>query len=169
MSLHALHSARISIAAMCSIAVLSAHSQPRFPHTARTPQATASAASRTTMQSKVLPTGQYGRMSEARTASAQVSLRNVSRAVEMSYADTGRLPAGQDGLSILLERPAGVKDWRGPYIAGSQKKDPFSDPWGNRYRYVDTTTTGSAAPSFMIKSNGPDGIPDTSDDLSTGY
>ncbi|MBX7247015.1 MAG: type II secretion system protein GspG [Candidatus Sumerlaeaceae bacterium] len=112
-------------------------------------------------------TGNGARADQARITAANGSLGALSKAVTAVYLDVARLPSASEGLNILLVQPAGLKTWRGPYISRVSWKDPFSDPWGNPYRYINTTPTGkNARPSFEIKSNGPDGLPDTADDLS---
>ena len=82
-------------------------------------------------------------------------------------ADTGRLPTTTEGLSILITRPVGMKNWKGPYVSvgpGQITDKPFMDPWGTEYRYKNTSTS-TTQPSFEIRSAGPDGIYDNADDL----
>lgn len=97
--------------------------------------------------------------------SAGASLSGLMKAMQMFRLDTGRMPRASEGLEALIRRPADVTNWRGPYVSVSNTANPFADPWGNSYRLIDTTPPG-ARPSFAIKSNGPDGLPDTADDLS---
>ncbi len=106
----------------------------------------------------------YG--SRPRPAAASASLSGVRQALTAFNLDTGRLPTAAEGLNALLYAPPGARNWRGPYISlvTSSGRPPFSDPWGNLYRLV--ITGHGARSSFTIKSNGPDGLPDTADDLS---
>jgi general secretion pathway protein G len=106
-----------------------------------------------------------GSVSSARGTAGQASTLGLSQAINMFYLDVGRLPRSNEGLSVLLYRPPGVSNWKGPYISVNSARGAFTDPWGNQYRYIDTTVRGGM-PTFMIKSNGPDGLPDTADDLS---
>ena len=39
---------------------------------------------------------------------------------------------GDQGLMALIEKPAGVEQWNGPYL---RKKTIRNDPWGNEYHY----------------------------------
>jgi type II secretion system protein G len=103
--------------------------------------------------------------SAARPVAAGASLSGLMNAVSMFRLDTGRMPRANEGLDALIRRPADLTNWRGPYISVTNRANPLSDPWGNSYRLIDTTPPG-ARPSFTIKSNGPDGLPDTPDDLS---
>lgn len=110
--------------------------------------------------------GNGTRSGAARPVGGQASLLGLSRAVHMFFLDTGRMPLPAEGLNALLTRPAGVKNWKGPYITIPSGRSPLTDPWGNVYRFVDTTPTSGSRPTFSIRSNGPDGVPDTADDLS---
>ena len=104
------------------------------------------------------------RLAAARLVAARASMRNLAAAVRALHADTGRLPSNGEGLLILVERPLGWRGWRGPYIASSSWQPGMLDPWGNGYRYVNTTLPGGR-PSFSILSSGPDGVALTADDL----
>ncbi len=68
-------------------------------------------------------------------------------------ADTGNLPENGDGLAALVHDP-GRPGWRGPYILELKP-----DPWGRRFRYTRHDREAN------ICSDGPDGIPETADDL----
>lgn len=51
--------------------------------------------------------------------------------------------------------------WKGPYITGPAGEEFTKDQWGNDYVY---TATGCPL-TATLKSNGPDGLPSTADDL----
>lgn len=106
--------------------------------------------------------GTGGATGTAATASAG----GLSTAINMFYLDTGRLPKTSEGLNVLIQQPPGVRNWKGPYVTRNSWRDTFMDPWGNQYRYINTTRPG-AAPSFSIRSNGPDGVANTADDLGS--
>jgi hypothetical protein len=102
-----------------------------------------------------------------RQVGAHASNRSLGAAMAAFRVDTGRLPTTTEGLSILIERPPGVKNWNGPYVTlgpGRIGDTPFLDPWGTQYRYTNTSRTG-ANESFEIRSAGPDQIFDTPDDI----
>jgi general secretion pathway protein G len=46
--------------------------------------------------------------------------------------DTGRYPTTQEGLHALVQPPAGLKGWNGPYVGHEIR----TDEWGNPYVYV---------------------------------
>jgi hypothetical protein len=59
--------------------------------------------------------------------------------------------------------------WQGPYLKPGTKID---DPWGNQLRYelVDRSTEGEQKGGlpYRLYSVGPDGQPDTDDDIKHG-
>lgn len=91
-----------------------------------------------------------GRSEQARETAAKTDIANLETALDAFEVDCGRFPSTEEGLRVLLEPPAGVQNWRGPYI----KRAPV-DPWGNAYvyRYPGAHNAGS----YDLSSPGPDG------------
>lgn len=56
----------------------------------------------------------------------------LENAVKMFKLDTGRYPTQSEGLEALLNAPADVSNWDGPYLDKGIPKDP----WGRDYIYV---------------------------------
>src|SRR5690606_10067964 len=81
-------------------------------------------------------------------------------------SDVGRAPTTAEGLNALIYPPPGVRNWKGPYVAVTSRT-PFLDPWGNPYRYA--STPNGRYTVTTISSDGPDGRPNTSDDLFTRF
>jgi len=79
----------------------------------------------------------------------------IWQAIQKLHADRGRLPARDVLLSTLLRR-------------GDLQERHLEDPWGNRYLF-DFSSLDARGGLFSMRSPGPDGIPDTEDDLSTAY
>ena len=71
-----------------------------------------------------------GVMGKAKPKIAQTDIKNLEIALDMFYLDVGRYPTGDEGLTVLYQRPDNVPSWAGPYI----KKAP-KDPWGREYVY----------------------------------
>ncbi|MBV8536350.1 MAG: type II secretion system major pseudopilin GspG, partial [Alphaproteobacteria bacterium] len=46
--------------------------------------------------------------------------------------DVGSYPTSEQGLAALIEQPAGVPGWNGPYVKGGQIP---ADPWGRPFQY----------------------------------
>ena len=99
---------------------------------------------------------------DIRTAQAQIG--NLESSLEMYHVDMRSYPATEDGLNALLQSPDDerrAKNWDGPYL--NEDKLPL-DPWGNEYGYEYDSEDGGGKP--RIFSNGPDGEPETDDDIA---
>jgi general secretion pathway protein G len=96
----------------------------------------------------------------ARTATAKADIAQLVSALEEFRAVFGVCPTTQQGLSALVQAPAGLKGWRGPYYAYPHTI-PL-DPWGHNYVYRNPGTRGAAYDLFSL---GPDGIEGTADDV----
>jgi general secretion pathway protein G len=106
-------------------------------------------------------------------------LQQVANALDTYRLNMGHYPSEQEGgLDALSKKPnfenerMGEK-WQGPYI---KPGTTLEDPWGNKIRYElnDTTSSkGSDADKngglpYKLFSVGPDGQPDTDDDIKLG-
>lgn len=87
--------------------------------------------------------------SETKTARAQID--SLEKALDQYRLDVGRYPTSEQGLAALMERPAGLTRWSGPYL----KKAIPLDPWGNAYVYRAPGEHGE----FDLLSYGKDGQP----------
>ena len=71
----------------------------------------------------------------------------------------GRYPTTEEGLNALVNAPDALSErWKGPYA----RSLPL-DPWGNAYQYRCPSTKSKVG--YDVWSNGPDGQPDTEDDI----
>jgi general secretion pathway protein G len=93
----------------------------------------------------VLP-GIIGKAESAKAKAASSQISRISMSVESFYLDTGSTPSS---LEELVNEPAGVTGWNGPYIKNSLLKDP----WGRPYQYRVPGDHGD----FDIMSYGADG------------
>jgi len=75
----------------------------------------------------VLP-GIIGKAESAKAKAASSQISRISMSVESFYLDTGNAPSS---LDELVNEPAGVTGWNGPYIKNSLLKDP----WGQEYKF----------------------------------
>ncbi|WP_442756670.1 type II secretion system major pseudopilin GspG [Methylocystis sp. JAN1] len=89
-------------------------------------------------------------LSESKVKTAQIQMENLASALDLFYLDAGRYPTTDEGLNALVQRPAGVSSWSGPYLksAGVPK-----DPWGHPYLY---RAPGQSGP-YDVGSMGPEG------------
>jgi len=91
----------------------------------------------------------------ADAAKAQISL--FKGALEFYQLQMRRYPTTEEGLTALIEETDSSGRWNGPYL---EDEIPF-DPWDGEYQYELVTED-----TYRIWSNGPDGTPDTEDDIS---
>jgi general secretion pathway protein G len=102
-----------------------------------------------------------GRVSEAKTSTAETQIELFSVALDNYRLDNGRYPTTEQGLQALREEPVSepVPDnWRGPYL---QKEIPM-DPWGRPYVY---RSPGEVNPTtYDLLTLGRDGQPGGEDE-----
>ena len=91
-----------------------------------------------------------GYLGESRVKTAKLQIESFGSALDLFYLDTGRYPTTSEGLKALVQRPAGIGIWNGPYVKGDRIPP---DPWGNPYLYRSPVET---AP-YEILSYGADG------------
>jgi general secretion pathway protein G len=87
--------------------------------------------------------------SEVQVAKAQLDA--LEKALDQYRLDTRHLPSTEQGLSVLVARPANEPNWNGPYL----KKVAPADPWGRPYVYRVPGQKGD----FDLFSYGRDGKP----------
>ncbi len=85
--------------------------------------------------------------SEIQVAKAQIE--SLEKALDQFRLDTRRYPTAEEGLDVLVSRPANVQGWSGPYL----KKAAPNDPWGRPYVY----RVPGEKQEFEIVSYGRDG------------
>jgi hypothetical protein len=86
-----------------------------------------------------------------RTQTARMQAAELHKVLQQYYIVNARLPAG---WQPLLEKDASGKS----YLDAAA---PPTDPWGHVYRIV----TGARRNEWHVVSDGPDGEPDTADDI----
>ena len=102
-----------------------------------------------------------GRTQEAKIKTAYAAVNGgLSTALKMYEVDNGNFPTASEGLKALLEKPAGAKNWKGPYL---DKRSMLMDPWGNEYRYACPPQRGGI--DYDLYSRGPDGSEGGDDDV----
>jgi type II secretion system protein G len=88
----------------------------------------------------------------------------IPAVLELFRSQCGRYPTTAEGLHALLERPPDPEllgKWTGPYL---REPDSLKDVWSGEFLYV---CPGVHHPdSFDLSSAGPDGLPDTLDDIT---
>lgn len=105
----------------------------------------------------------------------KILLSQVATALDTYRLNIGHYPSEQEGgLEALSTKPTFENErlgekWQGPYLKPGTTLD---DPWGNKLRYqlADAAAgdgKASALP-YKLSSVGPDGQPDTDDDIVHG-
>ena len=98
-------------------------------------------------------------------------LQQVDSALQTYRLNMGRYPTEeQGGLGALMTKPTFENErqgdkWQGPYLKPGTR---IEDAWGNslKYELADTMDEVDAnAPKYKLYSVGPDGQPDTTDDI----
>jgi len=93
-----------------------------------------------------------GQVGVGRMRTTKANLRLLHNAVNQFHMDTGRWPAEDEGLNVLVQQPTDVTNYpTGGYL---ETTDLPKDGWGNDFIYVLYPENGKA---FLIKSLGSDG------------
>lgn len=104
--------------------------------------------------------GLVGVMDQGREGRAKADLSTYTNALRMYETQNQFLPSTDQGLNALVERPGSrpvPSNWK-PVL-----KKLIMDPWGNPYQYRRPGTKDKGG--FDLYSMGPDGVPDTQDDI----
>lgn len=72
------------------------------------------------------------RLGDSKTKAAKIQIEELASALEMYKIDTDRYPTSEQSLQALVQQPAGVDGWNGPYL---RKKFVPQDPWKKSYNY----------------------------------
>jgi general secretion pathway protein G len=133
----------------------------------------------------LITTAAHEARKRALMAKAKAAISSVETALGMFQSDLGGYPtpgAGNANLINALSENTGTyvigtqsyalpsDDWSGPYMNFKDEASTgeFLDPWGNPYVYEAGTDHGTGADYtgyVDIRSNGPDGISGTVDDI----
>jgi general secretion pathway protein G len=100
-------------------------------------------------------------LSESKVKTAQIQMENIASALDLFYIDAGRYPTTEEGLGALVQRPASVSSWSGPYLKSTGVP---RDPWGHAYLY---RAPGRDGP-YDVGSNGPEGREGSASAISRG-
>lgn len=71
-------------------------------------------------------------LGESKTKTARLQIDDFAAALDMYKLDVGRYPNSNEGLDALVEQPAGVNGWNGPYL---RKNKIPKDPWQYDFQY----------------------------------
>ncbi len=74
----------------------------------------------------------FKKVEKSKQQIAKIQIALLEDAIKSFKIDTGRYPTDKEGLNALLQAPADVTNWDGPYLEKSLPKDP----WGRDYLYT---------------------------------
>lgn len=94
------------------------------------------------------------KIARCRIVAAQEMTESFCCMVE-NYMSDHRMSEPPKDLRVLLEIDRNNNE---PYLVGGERS--LNDPWGSRYRLE------REGKRWRVISNGPDGVPDTADDIS---
>ncbi len=101
-----------------------------------------------------------GTQEEAELKKAAIDIRNIEGALQRYKVKIGVYPTTEQGLEALVSQPVSDPIPRNYPPEGFINSLP-PDPWGNAYQLLSPGEMGR----IDIYSNGPDGQPDTDDDI----
>ena len=71
-------------------------------------------------------------LDRAKQDTAQAQIQSLGSTLDLFKLDVGRYPTQEEGLDVLVAKPAELAGWNGPYL---KRKDMLLDPWKRTYRY----------------------------------
>ncbi len=86
----------------------------------------------------------------ARLSVAKQSIERIGGVLDLYKLDVGSYPSSDQGLAALVEAPAGVATWNGPYFKGGLPLDPWNHPYTYR------APSGRDGHEYDLCSAGPD-------------
>jgi general secretion pathway protein G len=89
--------------------------------------------------------------SRAKEDAARIQIQTIASDLDLFLLDVGRYPSEQEGLKALVEQPASLERWAGPYIS---QASIINDPWGRPYVYK---VPGRNRTAYDLYTLGPDG------------
>lgn len=95
----------------------------------------------------------FSQADKAKVQTAQTQVKMLRGALDTMRLDISRYPTQEEGLALLMRKPADSKTaerWHGPYLEDGVPEDP----WGNAYQY---SPHGSGVHAFTLYSFGADG------------
>lgn len=88
----------------------------------------------------------------AKSDTAKLQIESLGATLDLFYLENGRYPTTQEGLDALIQKPADLDNWNGPYMKKQKVPD---DPWGHSYQYMSPGQNGD----YDLFSYGADNLP----------
>jgi general secretion pathway protein G len=71
-------------------------------------------------------------LGSAKIDTARIQIEKLGGVLDLYRLELGSYPTEQEGLISLVERPAQLDGWNGPYL---KNRESLTDPWGRPYEY----------------------------------
>tara|TARA_R110002049_G_scaffold32139_3_gene107535 strand:+ start:3878 stop:4336 length:459 start_codon:yes stop_codon:yes gene_type:complete len=91
-----------------------------------------------------------GRLDRSKVRAAKLQINTLAASLDLFKIDTGRYPSEQEGLKALIEKPASIETWDGPYVRSGAS---LTDPWQREFIY----RSASGTKDFVLVTFGADG------------
>jgi general secretion pathway protein G len=88
----------------------------------------------------------------ARSEVTHQSIERLASVLDMYKLDVGDYPTTEQGLEALVQQPADVANWNGPYLKGDK---PPQDAWNHPYTYQSPSSRPGR--DYDLCSKGPSG------------
>jgi len=105
----------------------------------------------------------FKQLGGARSKTAKAQIEDLGASLDLFYLDAGRYPDTNEGLQALVQSPAGMEQWNGPYM--KKNKIP-KDPWGQDYHYQSPGEKGPYDLYSYGRDNAPGGDGEDADIVS---
>lgn len=99
--------------------------------------------------------------SEYERARAKRDIETIRKAMSYYAMEIGQIPTQEQGITALTEPPKDIDATR--YPTHGYLERIVDDPWGSPYEYV--VPALRSKDEFDVYSSGPDGAPNTDDDI----
>jgi len=93
----------------------------------------------------------FGQIGKSEVKATRAQLDGLQKSLDQYRLDVGRYPTTEQGLAVLVDKPADEPRWAGPYLSKALPKDP----WRNDYQYRSPGEHGD----YDLYSFGRDGRP----------
>lgn len=105
----------------------------------------------------------FKQLGGAKTKTTKMQIEELGASLDLFYLDAGRYPDSDEGLQALVEAPAGMDKWNGPYM--NKNKVP-KDAWDNDYHFQSPGENGAYDLYSYGKDNAPGGEKEDADIVS---
>ena len=114
----------------------------------------------------IVGTNVIGQLDKSKVENTKIQITQLESGLKLFKVDNGFYPDTQQGLDALIVAPTTGREPRrydpNGYLEGEQI--PF-DQWGSEFIYIGPDQSGGN--TYEIISPGPDGVPQTEDDISS--